>query len=293
MKQVARASAILLAVAAISACAGAASGAKSSTTKPKTTKRVPTTRKPKPASTTAAAVSGVRLAKVKVLRTIPKDPTAFTQGLEVHNGVLYESTGIYGQSEMRSVDLQTGQVLKRVPLDAKLFAEGSTVLPDGTLVQLTWREQVAVVRNLDTLAETKRFSYTEEGWGICFSKSAQSLVHSDGSNSLLLRDAETFAKKKSVTVTDRRGLSTSSLNELECEGSSVFANLWTQDRILEIDIATGNVVREIDASSISKQIPNRGPDDVLNGIAALGKGRYLLTGKRFPAYYEVEFIPSA
>jgi glutaminyl-peptide cyclotransferase len=292
MNRVFRVSAIVASMAVASGCAGAASGAKSRTTKTTTRKR--TTTKPrttKPPATTAKT-TGVALATVKVTRTIAKEPGTFTQGLEVNDGVLYESTGLYGESQMRTVDLKTGTVLQRVPLDASLFAEGATVLPDGTLVQLTWREKTAIVRDLKTLAETKRLPYEEEGWGVCYSATAKAVVQTDGSNQLLIRDPKTFALQKSIPVTDSRGKPTSSLNELECVGPSVFANVWTEDRILEINVATGAVIREIDASALTKQVPNRGPDDVLNGIAALGDGRYLITGKRFPAYYEVTFDPT-
>jgi glutaminyl-peptide cyclotransferase len=292
MKAAFRVSALIAAIALAAGCAASASGAKATTRKRTTTK--PKTTKPKTtvASTTPKS-SAVALATVKVLRTIPKQPGTFTQGLEVNNGILYESTGLYGESQMRTVDLATGNVLQRVSLDPSLFAEGATVLPDNTLVQLTWREKVAIVRDLKTLAETKRLPYNEEGWGVCYSGTAKSVIQTDGSNQLLIRDPKTFALLKSIPVTDSRGKPTTSLNELECVGTSVFANVWTQDRILEINVNTGAVIREIDASSISAKIPNRGPDDVLNGIAALGDDRYLITGKRFPAYYEVTFVPTA
>jgi glutaminyl-peptide cyclotransferase len=296
MNRAHRIAAVAASIFLLSACAGAANGAKSP--KAKTTTRKPTTSAPKTTKIAPVTTSlngkppAVKLAKIQVLRTIPKEPGTFTQGLEIHDGVLYESTGLYGQSEMRIVDLTTGKVLQRVSLDATLFAEGATVLPDGSLVQLTWREKVAVVRDTKTLAETKRFAYDEEGWGVCYSNAAKAVIHSDGSNQLLIRDPATFAKRKSIPVVDSRGKPTTSLNELECVGSSVFANVWQQDRILEINVTNGAVVREIDASSITSQVPNRGPDDVLNGVAALGKDRYLITGKRFPAYYEVVFVPT-
>jgi glutaminyl-peptide cyclotransferase len=294
MKRVVRVSAVLIALTLTSACAGAASGSKSKSSKTtrKTTTRKANTTKPPASASTTIKTAGYSTASAKVLRTIPKDPAAFTQGLEVSDGILYESVGMYGQSEMRTVDLKSGQVTARVALDKSFFAEGATVLPDGNLVQLTWREKTAIVRDRKTLAEVKRLPYDQEGWGVCYSKSAKAVIQTDGTNQLLFRDPVTFALIKSVPVTHPRGTSTANLNELECEGSSVFANVWTTDRILEIDLATGTVVREVDASNIVAAIPNRGPDDVLNGIAALGNGRYLITGKRFPAYYEVTFGPT-
>jgi glutaminyl-peptide cyclotransferase len=288
-------------VAVLAACGtseAASKAAAKTTTKPAKpkAKRAVTTKKPsttKPTATkpsTTIAAAAVNRATVKVIRTIPKDATGFTQGLEVRDGKLYESVGLYGQSEMRIVDLTTGAVTKKVRLDSSLFAEGATFLPDGSLVQLTWREKVAIVRDPVTLQETKRFTYQQEGWGICYSSSADQLVHSDGSGTLFLRDASTFAEEQQRTVIDPRRKAVENLNELECSGSSVFANVWTEDRILEIDLRSGAVLTEIDASSLSAQIPNRTPDQVLNGIASLGNSRYLVTGKQWPLYFEVEFV---
>jgi glutaminyl-peptide cyclotransferase len=278
-------------------CASSAGAAKLTTTKSTRAKSNKSTTKRRPAQTTARTpasttpVTSVALSGLTVLRTIPKDPSGFTQGLEVNDGKLYESVGLYGQSEMRTVDLTTGTVVTRTKLDAAYFAEGTTFLPDGNLVQLTWREKTAIVRNPDTLAEIKRFSYQEEGWGICYSKQLNKLVHSDGSSQLHLRDPNTFANTKTIAVTDPRNRPTDRLNELDCSGTTVLANVWTENRILEIDLASGRVMREIDASSIANQIPNRNADQVLNGIAALGNGRYLLTGKQWPTYFEVQFSP--
>jgi glutaminyl-peptide cyclotransferase len=269
---------------------------KTITRKTTTTRKATTTRKTAtPTATvapTSAATASVALAKVKVTKQVAKDASGFTQGLEVNDGRLYESVGLYGASEMRIVDLATGKVLKRNKLDASLFAEGATFLPDGNLVQLTWREKTAIVRDPDTLAEVRRFTYNEEGWGICYSALLKQLVHSDGSSRLFLRDPATFAVVKTVNVSDSRGRPTDRLNELECSGGSVFANVWTEDRVLEIDVTSGSVVREIDATSLGAQIPNRNPDQVLNGIASLGNGRFLFTGKQWPTYFEVELVAS-
>ena len=232
------------------------------------------------------------MATVKVLRTIPKEPDGFTQGLEVRNGVLYESVGLVGKSEMRTVDLKTGKVLKRVSLDPKLFAEGASIAPNGNLVQLTWTDRVAIVRDLTTLKEKGRFFYEQEGWGLCYSDRRKAFVHSDGSSSLFLRDTKTFKQLNALTISVPNGGAPNEINELECDGRSVLANVWMQNVILDISVDTGVVSRIIDASAI---VPsgNRSPDDVLNGIAKLGKGRYLLTGKRWAWYYEVTFVDSS
>jgi glutaminyl-peptide cyclotransferase len=239
------------------------------------------------------AASAPRQGGVKVIRSIPKEPGGFTQGLEYRNGVLYEGVGLYGQSELRTVDLKTGTVTKRSKLDPRFFAEGITVIPGkagkDTVVQLTWQEKTAVVWDAKTLREIRRFTYEQEGWGLCFSSATKQLIHSDGSSALFVRDPNTFAERKRIQVRMPDGSMPNELNELECEKKSVFANVWQKNTILEIDQKTGSVVRVIDASAI---VPTglSSPDDVLNGIAALGKGRYLVTGKRWPNYFEVSFV---
>lgn len=235
----------------------------------------------------AVAVEQTRQSTVRVHRQIPKEPGGFTQGLEVRKGIIYESVGLRGASQMRLVDLKSGKVTKRRDLDQKYFAEGSTIMANGQILQMTWQEQIAIRRDPKTLAEKGTFTYEGEGWGICNSQALKALVHSDGSSTLRFRDPKTFKETGRLTVKRFDGSEVTQLNELECEGTSVFANLWTSSEIVEINGKTGTILRSIDASSLA---PKSGaPDDVLNGIAALGKGRYLLTGKRWPNYYEVSF----
>ena len=228
-------------------------------------------------------------ATVKIIRTIPKSLDAFTEGLEIKNGVLYESTGLEGRSEIRTVDLRTGSVVKRAGLNAAFFGEGVTVAPSGNLVQLTWKNNIALVRDRKTLKEISRFTFAGEGWGLCYSDRRKAFVQSNGTSILKLRSTTSFKETGTLAVTMANGPAPSQINELECDGSSVFANIWLTSQILEISVDTGRVLRTIDASSL---VPSgqRPADDVLNGIARLGKGRFLLTGKRWPSYFEVEFV---
>lgn len=244
-------------------------------------------------SARGTTVGQPRQATIRIVRTIPKEPGGFTQGLEFRNGVLYEGVGSYGQSEIRAVDRKTGKVTKRARLDPKFFAEGITLVPaksgNSNVVQLTWQEKTAVVWDAKTFREIRRFTYDQEGWGLCFSSATKQLIHSDGSSTLFVHDPNTFAERKRIQVRMPDGTSPTELNELECEKNSVFANVWQKNTILEIDQKSGSVRRVIDASSIVPTV-RTSPDDVLNGIAALGKGRYLLTGKRWLNYYEVTFV---
>ena len=206
--------------------------------------------------------------------------------------MLYESVGLYGSSEIRRVDLKTGAVVARAKLDPKQFGEGISFSPNGDLVQLTWREKVAIVRDPKTFAEKSRLVYSTEGWGLCYSTVRKAFLQSDGSNTLYLRNAKTFKEVGRITVKFGDGHAPTALNELECEGSTVFANVWTQSNILEINATTGVVSRDIDVSALLPVV-QQSPDDVLNGIAKLGKGQYLFTGKRWSKYYEVVIVDSA
>jgi glutaminyl-peptide cyclotransferase len=223
--------------------------------------------------------------RVKVLATLPHDPSAFTQGLEMAGDTLYESTGLIGQSSVRAGS--PGQEPSvRASLPSPLFGEGITVL-GPTLWQLTWKDGVAIERDAASLAELRRVSYTGEGWGLCHQPGR--LVMSNGSDRLTFRDPVTFAELGEITV--HAGSETfSQLNELECAGDSVYANVWQTDRILRIDPGTGTVIGQIEAAGLLTEDQQRGAD-VLNGIAAVpGTDEFLITGKLWPVILRVRFV---
>lgn len=225
--------------------------------------------------------------RVRVVGKYPHAPDAFTQGLLWHGGALYESTGRYGRSSLRKVRLQDGKVLEERRLAPQLFGEGLARV-DQRLIQLTWREGLAIVSDLETLEEHGRLAYSGEGWGLCFDGSA--LVMSDGSSILEVRDPDTMKLLREVRVL-RNGDPVPRLNELECVGSDVYANVWQRDEILRIDRQTGRVTGSIDASDLlSWREAKRA--DVLNGIAYKPETRtFLLTGKLWPHVFEVELVP--
>jgi glutamine cyclotransferase len=221
----------------------------------------------------------------RVEAVYPHDTTAFTQGLELFEGKLFESTGLTGRSTLRRVAVTTGVVETNLNLDASLFAEGLTRI-DRTLIQLTYTTGIAIVYNLDTFAELKRFTYTGEGWGLCYD--GTDLVMTNGSDKLFFRDPVTFAVRREITV-QRSGGAIDMLNELECVGSLVYVNQWRTDNILRVDKATGNVMTVIDASALLTADEKRNAD-VLNGIAYdEAKRRFYLTGKLWPKLFEVSF----
>lgn len=224
---------------------------------------------------------------VQVRRSYPHAPDAFTQGLLVFEGKLYESTGLVGRSSLRRVDLQTGNVEAKVDVEAPIFAEGLARV-GGRLYQLSWQNGRVIVWNLQSLKREREFTYEGEGWGLCFD--GKRLVMSDGSDRLSFRDPESFAKLGELSVR-RQGQAVAHLNELECVGAQIFANVWQDDHIARIDASTGVVTGWIDAAGLLSPSERAGVD-VLNGIAYLeDSGRFLLTGKFWPRVFEVEFVP--
>ena len=237
-----------------------------------------------PAPPTPAPPESLR---VKVIRSFFHDPEAFTQGLVFHAGRLYESTGLAGQSSLRRVDPATGAVEAQVSLDLPLFGEGLAVA-EGRLVQLTWTEGRALLWSVDRLAPVGEFRYSGEGWGLCFD--GRQLVMSDGSHRLVRRDVRTFQPVGEISVRTASG-PVDRLNELECVGDTIYANVWQTSRIARIDARTGDVTAWIEAAGLLTPEEARGAD-VLNGIAHLpSSGRYVLTGKLWPRAFEVEFVP--
>ena len=216
----------------------------------------------------------------EILGTFPHDPAAYTQGLLFHDGHLLESTGRYGESSVRRVDVPTGEILARVAVDSALFGEGLARV-NTELVQLTWKAGRAFVYDAETLEVRREYAYDGEGWGLCFD--GESLWMSDGSSALERRDPETFAVLATVEVT-RGGVPRTRLNELECVGDHIYANVYQTDQIVRIDKATGAVLGELDLSRLPLDVRRVGNvDAVLNGIAYVPETDvFLVTGKLWP-----------
>ncbi|MDA1367990.1 glutaminyl-peptide cyclotransferase [Glycomyces algeriensis] len=236
--------------------------------------------------------AGVEELQVEVLETFDHDATSFTQGLQLaehpeHGTVLYESAGLYGESDVRITDPATGAVLASQDLPADQFAEGLT-LTDDSIWQITWQEHVAHRRDPVTLDIVESVQYEGEGWGICFD--GEQLVMSDGSSTLTFRDPVTFEETGTVEVA-LEGEPVFQINELECTGGQVWANLWQTDQIVRIDPATGEVGAVVDAAGLLPP-EEAGGADVLNGIAAAEEeGTFYVTGKLWPKLYLVRFTP--
>jgi glutamine cyclotransferase len=218
-----------------------------------------------------------------VVKTYPHDRDAFTQGLHIVDGVLYEGTGLNGRSSIRRVDLQTGRVLQRRDLPEEYFGEGITVW-QSTIVQLTYQSGVALVYDRTTFAPLKRFTYQGEGWGL--THDGRSLIMSDGSEYLRFLDPATFAERRRVRVT-ANGQPLKNLNELEFVKGEILANVWQTDYLARIDPATGHVAGYIDLRGLLTP-RERASADVLNGIAYdASADRLFVTGKLWPKVFEV------
>jgi len=238
----------------------------------------------------AADSTGPPLLRAQPVESYPHDADAFTQGLLLHDGALYESTGLYGHSSLRQVELASGKVLRRVDLPDKLFGEG-LALAGGRLVQLTWKEGVAPTYDLATFEKNGEFTYAGEGWGLCFD--GTQFIQSDGSHRLIFRDPTTFAVTRQLAV-GLNGQPVTSLNELECVGDSIYANVWQTNRIVEISKLNGAVRAVIDAGGLlnAAEQASLNPAAVLNGIAYDPADQtFLITGKFWPKLFRVRFVP--
>lgn len=225
---------------------------------------------------------------VAVVSVREHDPGAFTQGLFLHDGKLYEGTGMERQSSLRRVDPATGIVEAQVSLPADEFGEGIT-LANGKIFQLTWKNGIAHVYDVATLKKTGDFKYSGEGWGLTFD--GTHLIMSNGSDKLSFRDPATFKETSTIRVT-AAGKPVMSLNELEYVDGFVYANIWRQEIIAKIDPATGAVRGVIDARGLLSPEERQGTD-VMNGIAYdEATGNFLITGKYWPKLFEVQFTAS-
>ena len=247
----------------------------------------PTTEPDTNSEAAAGSITEVEQLVVEVLESFPHDTTAFTQGLELDNGVFIESTGLNGESDLRRVIPETGEVTQIVATPNNFFAEGVTRVGDQ-LIQLTWQENTAFYWDAATFELQKEVSYPGEGWGLCFDGSR--LVMTDGTPVLIFRDPTTFDEISRIDVT-LDGQQVFNLNEIECVGDVVWANIWQTDLIVRIDPARGVVTAVVDASSLDS--PNEPSGAVLNGIAwDESTQSFYVTGKLWPTMYRVNFVPA-
>jgi glutamine cyclotransferase len=220
-----------------------------------------------------------------VIHTYPHDPSAFTQGLTWFDGQLIEGTGLYGQSTIRKVSLTTGEVTQTHSLSSMLFGEGVTVM-EGLVYQLTWKNGLCMVYDVESFEEVRTFHYNGEGWGL--THNGKQLIMSDGSSTIIFIDPTDFTIIDSIDVFDGR-YPVTQINELEYVDGVIYANIWQTNQIIGINPNTGEVLDRIDFSELKDKTWSGA--DVLNGIAydSLAQ-RLFITGKLWPVIYEIKLV---
>ncbi len=229
----------------------------------------------------------------KIINTYPHDKAAYTQGLEYHNGFLYETTGRKGKSSLRKVELKTGKVLKETYIDKKYFGEGMTIFNDK-IYFLTWKAKKGFIYNLNSFKREGEFNFnkSKEGWGLTHNDTE--LIKSDGTNKIWFLDAKTQKEKRFISVySDKNGIK--DLNELEYVNGKIYANYWKQPLIAIINPDSGIVEGIANLTTLQKKISKAqnldGEDEVLNGIAFDAKNnRLFVTGKHWGKLFEIELI---
>jgi glutamine cyclotransferase len=222
-----------------------------------------------------------------IVNTYPHNPNAFTEGLAFDNGYLYESTGRYGSSSLRKVDLTTGDIIRFHNLPEMCFGEGITVY-DDTITQLTWQSHTGFVYNEETFSLLRQFTYPTEGWGLTYD--GERLIMSDGTATLHFLDPITLESIGQIEVRDN-SRPVKNLNELEYIKGKIFANVWKTDKIAIIDPQDGRVTGWIDLSGLLQTQHYSSPADVLNGIAYDAQNdRLFVTGKLWPFLFEIKLV---
>jgi glutamine cyclotransferase len=228
----------------------------------------------------------------RIINRYPHDPTAFTQGLVWDAGTFIEGTGLFGQSDLRRVALETGAVLTKVDLSDQYFGEGLTLF-DNQIIQITWQAQTGFVYDAASFDLVQTFSYPTEGWGI--THDGTQLIVSDGTDNIYFWDPDSLTITSQIQVFDENG-PVVRMNELEYIDGLIYANIWLTDQIAQIDPASGQVVGWIDLSGLLSAAETAVLTDptnaVLNGIAYDSEnGRLFVTGKLWPTLFEIELIP--
>jgi glutamine cyclotransferase len=221
----------------------------------------------------------------QIVSTRPHDPTAFTQGLQLIGGRMFESTGQYGESTVREIEPATGKILRKRPLAKTVFGEGLTVIGNELWV-LTWKENTVHVLETDTFKPIRTHTYQGEGWGL--TSDGKQLIMSDGSDTLKFLNPKDFSVTRTLEVKDGRS-PLSNLNELEWIDGQIFANVYLTQKIARISPETGQVTGWLDLAGLRNQLTKPNRADVLNGIAHdTATGHLLVTGKYWPQMFEIQ-----
>ena len=232
-----------------------------------------------------------KLYTYELLNTYPHDMTSYTQGLEFYKGVLYESTGQYGESKLRALDYKNDAILNNVNLSRSYFGEGLTVLNDK-IYQLTWKEGRGLIYDVNTFETLGSFNYgqSKEGWGLC--NDGRQLYKTDGSENIWILNAETLEEERFVQAYTNKGRLTN-LNELEWVEGKIYANRYQKNGVAIINPINGAIEAVLDFKDLKNKVTNHPGLDVLNGMAYNPDTKTLfVTGKRWDKLFEVRIIPA-
>jgi glutamine cyclotransferase len=221
----------------------------------------------------------------QVVSSRPHDPDAYTQGLQLKNDRLFESTGLYGESTLREIEATTGKILRKRPLAKNIFGEGLTLIEQELFV-LTWKENTAFVFDPETFKLIRSHTYQGEGWGL--TDNGKDLIMSNGSNELKFINPKNFSTLKTLTVLDGNA-PVKNLNELEWINGEIFANIYMSDKIARISPDDGQVTGWLDLTGLRQQLTPPHRAEVLNGITLdTNTGNLLVTGKYWPKMFEIK-----
>lgn len=231
----------------------------------------------------------------EIINTYPHKTDAYTQGLEFYRDTLYESTGHYGRSTLKKVDLETGEAYKKIEISSDYFAEGITIL-NNKIYQLTWKEDVGFIYDVDTFEKLGEFGYnaSKEGWGLA--NDGERIYKSDGSEKIWFLSPETLAEEDYIQTVTHRTVATQ-LNELEWVEGKLYANTYQKNGVAIINPENGAIEGLINFEGLKEKIGNAASldplNDVLNGIAYDAKTKRLfVTGKDWDTLFEVKIIPN-
>jgi len=225
----------------------------------------------------------------EIINEFPHDKNAFTQGFEYYNGFFYESTGNYGKSTLRKVEIKTGKVLQKIDIDKQYFAEGMTIF-NNKIYQLTWRKNKGFVYDLETFELEKSFNYgqSKEGWGLTHNN--EKLIKTDGTDRMWFLNPESLKEESFIeTYTNKRVAE--NLNELEYVKGRVYANIWQQNSILIVNPVNGAIEGIVNLNGLQSKAKQEGDDNVLNGIAYDEENdRLFVTGKKWDKVFEIKLV---
>ena len=225
----------------------------------------------------------------RLINTYPHDKTSYTQGLEFSGDTLYESTGLKGQSKVRSVNYKNGNIINEKKLNKNYFGEGLSIL-NNSIYQLTWQENIGFIYDKKLSKVKGSFSYDKStvGWGLC--NDGKKFYKSDGTNKIWILEPNKLSETSYIEVMTNNKTITK-INELEWVNGKIYANTYQSKKevVLIINPVSGMVEGVVNFSGLKDKVEQIKSLNVLNGIAYNKKTKtFFVTGKNWSKLFEVE-----